>query len=91
MLILEREKKDAIKVQEEKKKRAEQLEAEINGFQEQVEALKDREVILEVLSGRKKELEGQQARLGKNRQDLEQTERQQGISQKEEAKLLVNS
>lgn len=87
--ILEREKKDAIKVQEEKKKRAEQLEAEINGFQEQVEALKDREVILEVLSGRKKELEGQQARLGKNRQDLEQTERQQGISQKEEAKLLV--
>ncbi|NBH34629.1 DNA sulfur modification protein DndD [Clostridiaceae bacterium] len=87
--ILERERKDAIKVQEEKNKRAEQLETEVKGFQEQLEALKDREVILEALSGRKKELEGQQARLGKNRQDLEQTEKQQETSQEEEAKLLV--
>lgn len=50
------------------------LAAEIQRLQSQVEALSDRDVVLEGLSGKKKELEGLRDRLRQNTEELEKVE-----------------
>lgn len=77
-----REKEELLCVLQKKQKQAEHLKAEGEMLQRQAEALADRDVLLEGLSGKKKELGRQKERLGQKLEELERTKKRQEAEEK---------
>ena len=77
-----REKEELLCVLQKKQTQAEHLKAEGEMLQRQAEALADRDVLLEGLSGKKKELGRQKERLGQKLEELERTKKRQEAEEK---------
>lgn len=86
-LVQERE--ELLRELQEKQARAEQLRAEGEMLQGQAEALSDRDVLLEGLSGKKKELSRQQERLRQTLEELKKAEKRQAEEQRTAAGLAA--
>lgn len=84
-----REREELLRELQEKQVRAEQLRAEGEMLQGQAEALSDRDVLLEGLSGKKKELSRQQERLRQTLEELKKAEKRQAEEQRTAAGLAA--